>query len=93
MKTLVLDVEMMTQQHKKMAKITCLVQFLLIVCRVETMIKRQCILLLRLLFNTYQGWAALIISGSDKFLFSREDVSQGNPLSMFMYAIDTVLLV
>ena len=47
----------------------------------------------RFLFNTYQGWAALVIRGSDKFLFSREGVTQGDPLSMFMYAIGTLPLI
>ena len=47
----------------------------------------------RFLFNTYQGWAALVIRGSDKFLFSREGVTQGDPLSLFMYAIGTFPLI
>ena len=45
------------------------------------------------LFNTYQGWATLVIRGSVKFLFSREGVTQGDPLSMFMYAIGTLPLI
>lgn len=43
-----------------------------------------CILILwphycRFLFNTYRSWAALVIKGSNGFLFSREGVTQGDP--------------
>ena len=37
----------------------------------------------RFLFNTYSGWAALVVHGSEEFLYSREGVTQGDPLSMF----------
>ena len=47
----------------------------------------------RFLFNTYRGWAALIVSGSASVLYSREDMTQGDPLFMFMYAVSTIPLI
>jgi len=47
----------------------------------------------RFIFNTYQGWAALVVRGSEESLFSREGVTQGDPLSMFLYAIGTIPLI
>jgi len=46
-----------------------------------------------LLFNTYRGWSVLVLSGSSTFLHSKEGVTQGDPLSMFMYAIRTSPLI
>jgi hypothetical protein len=47
----------------------------------------------RFLFNSYQGWVPLVISGSEELLYSREGVTQGDPLSMFIYAVATVPLI
>ena len=47
----------------------------------------------RFLFNTYSGWAALVVHGSEEFLYSREGVTQGDPLSMFLYAVGTMPLI
>ena len=47
----------------------------------------------RFLFNTYRGWAALVVARSDSILFSKEGVTQGDPLSMFLYAVGTLPLV
>ena len=44
----------------------------------------------RFLFNTYHGWSVLVLRVSSYFLYSREGVSQGDPLSMFMYAVGTL---
>ena len=41
----------------------------------------------RFLFNSYCGWSVLVLRGSVDFLYSREGVTQGDPLSMFMYAL------
>ena len=46
----------------------------------------------RFVFNTYQGWATLVLRGSQEFLYSMEGVTQGDPLSMFLYAIGTLPL-
>ena len=45
------------------------------------------------LFNTYRGWSVLIVRGSSTFLYSKEGVTQGDPLSMFMYALGTLPLI
>ena len=47
----------------------------------------------RFLFNTYRGWSVLVLKGSSTFLYSKEGVTQGDPLSMFMYAIGTLPLI
>ena len=47
----------------------------------------------RFLFNTYHGWSMLVVRGSSEFLYSKEGVTQGDPLSMFMYAIGTLPLI
>ena len=41
----------------------------------------------RFLFNTYRGWSVLVLRGSSTYLYNKEGVTQGDPLSMFMYAI------
>ena len=38
------------------------------------------------LFNTYRGYAKLIVRGCDEFLYSREEVMQGDSMSMLMYS-------
>ena len=47
----------------------------------------------RFVFNTYQCWGTLLVRGSDEFLFSKEGVTQGDPLSMFLYAVGTLPLI
>ena len=47
----------------------------------------------RFLFNTYRGWSVLVLRGSSTYLYSKEGVTQGDPLSMFMYAIGTLPLI
>ena len=47
----------------------------------------------RFVFNTYQGWSALVLRGSDEHLASMEGVTQGDPMSMFLYAIGTLPLI
>ena len=47
----------------------------------------------RFIFNTYRGWSSLIIKGCNRTLYSQEGVIQGDPLSMFIYAIATVPLI
>ena len=47
----------------------------------------------RFFFNTYNGQAALVVRGTDEFLYSREGVTQGDPLSMFLYAVGTLPLI
>ena len=45
------------------------------------------------LFNTYRGWVPLIVTDSSDILYSREGVTQGDPLSMFLYALATIPLI
>lgn len=47
----------------------------------------------RFLFNTYRGFARLVLRGSDECLFNREGVTQGDPLSMLIYAVALLPLV
>ena len=47
----------------------------------------------RFLFNSYRGWAALVVRGSESFLYSKEGVTQRDPLSMFMYAVSFLPLI
>ena len=47
----------------------------------------------RFLFNTYRGWSALVLKGCLEFVYSKEDVTQGDPLSIFMYAAGILPLV
>ena len=47
----------------------------------------------RFLFNTYRSWSLLVLKGSSDYLYSKEGVTQGDPLSMFMYAIGTLPLI
>ena len=45
-------------------------------------------------FNTYRGWAGLVVRGcKSDALFSKEGVTQGDPLSMFIYAIGSQPLI
>ena len=47
----------------------------------------------RFLFNTYCGWSVLVLKGCSEFVYSKEGVTQGDPLSMFMYAVGILPLV
>ena len=47
----------------------------------------------RFIFNTYRGWAPLVIAGGKSIVYSKEGVTQGDPLSMFLYAIGTLPLI
>ena len=47
----------------------------------------------RFLFNTYRGWAPLFMKGTSTILYSQEGVTQGDPLSMLVYAIGTLPLI
>ena len=44
-------------------------------------------------FNTYRGWAPLVVTDSNEYLYSKEGVTQGDPLSMFVYAVATLPLI
>ena len=47
----------------------------------------------RFVFNTYQGWATLVVRSSNEHLYIMEGVTQEDPLSMFLYAVGTLLLI
>ena len=47
----------------------------------------------RFIFNTYRGWSPLVVKGSDTMIYSCEGVVQGDPLSMFAYAVATIPLI
>ena len=47
----------------------------------------------RFLFNTYWGSSLLIVKGTLEVLYSKEGVTQGDPLSMFFYAVGTLPLI
>jgi hypothetical protein len=47
----------------------------------------------RFVFNTYQGWSTLVLRGSNEHLLSKEGVTQGDPISMFLYAIGSLPLI
>ena len=44
-------------------------------------------------FHTYRGWLVFVMEGSSTHLYSKEGMTQGNPSSMFMYAIGTLSLI
>jgi hypothetical protein len=47
-------------------------------------------------FNCYKHWAVLVLRGNDGqaiFIFSKEGVTQGDPLSMFAYRIGILPLI
>ena len=48
---------------------------------------------MRFLFNTYRGYAALFLQGSSDYLLSKEGVTQGDPLSMMLYAVAILPLI
>jgi len=45
------------------------------------------------LFNMYKGWSVLVLKGSTTLLYSKEGVTQDNPLSLFMYAVGMLSLI
>ena len=47
----------------------------------------------RFLFNTYRDYAALFLQGSSDYLLSKEGVTQGDPLSMMLYAVAILPLI
>ena len=50
----------------------------------------------RFTFNCYKHWGILMIRNSDgtgTFIFSKEGVTQGDPLSMFVYGIGLLPLI
>jgi hypothetical protein len=47
----------------------------------------------RFLFNTYRGHSVLKVQNADDLLFSREGVTQGDPLSMMMYGLAVLPLI
>jgi len=47
----------------------------------------------RFLFSTHKGWSVLVLKGSTTLLYSKEGVTQGDQLSMFMYAVGTLPLI
>ena len=47
----------------------------------------------RFLSNTYCGYATLVVHGSSEYVYSKEGVTQGDPLSMMMYAVAVLPLI
>jgi len=41
----------------------------------------------------YKGWSVFILKGFTTLLYSKEGVTQGDLLSMFMYAVGTLPLI
>ena len=44
-------------------------------------------------FNTYRGWPALVVRGMSDFILSKEGVTRGNPLSMYLYVASILPLI
>ena len=47
----------------------------------------------RFLFNTYRGYAPLIVAGTTELLFSSEGTTQGDPLAMLFYGVSLMPLI
>ena len=47
----------------------------------------------RFIITTYRGWSPLIMKGCSDNILSREGITQGVPLSMFIYAVATISLI
>ena len=47
----------------------------------------------RFLFNTYRGYSMLLMKGSEHILYSKEGITQGDPLSMLFYAVAVLPLI
>jgi hypothetical protein len=45
------------------------------------------------LYNTYKGWAPLILANSAEPLYSKEGTTQGDPMSMAFYAVGVLPLI
>ena len=45
------------------------------------------------LFNTYRGYSILVVQGTSEYMFSKEGVTQGDPLSMLLYAVAVLPLI
>ena len=47
----------------------------------------------RFVSNTYHGWPVLVIHGMLDFILSKEGITQGDPLFIYVYAIGTSPLI
>eukprot|EP00957_Ditylum_brightwellii_P143811 10958398-Ditylum_brightwellii.AAC.1 len=47
----------------------------------------------RFAFNTYQHWRKLVLQGQDDLVMSKEGVTQGDPLSMILYALAVLPII
>ena len=47
----------------------------------------------RFRFNTYRGFAPLIVAGTTELLFSSEGTTQGDPLAMLFYGVSLMPLI
>ena len=47
----------------------------------------------RFFFNTYRGYAPLIVAGTTELLFSSEGTTQGDPLAMSFYGVSLMPLI
>lgn len=47
----------------------------------------------RFVSNTYRGWPVLVMRGMLNFILSREGITQGDPLFIYVYAIGTSHLI
>lgn len=45
------------------------------------------------LFNCYRGWTPIVFTDSAEVLYSKEGVTQGDPLLMFIYAVATIPMI
>ena len=45
------------------------------------------------LFNIYKGWTPLVVYGATTHLYSKEWVTQGDPLAMYLYGVGTLPLI
>ena len=49
--------------------------------------------MLTIFFNTYRGYAPLIVAGTTELLFSSEGTTQGDPLAMLFYGVSLMPLI
>eukprot|EP00957_Ditylum_brightwellii_P017102 1289692-Ditylum_brightwellii.AAC.1 len=47
----------------------------------------------RFAINTYQHWQTLVLRGEDELIMSKEDLTQGDLLSMILYALAVLPLI
>ena len=45
------------------------------------------------LFNPYRGWAPLVLKDFPEFIYSSKGVTQGDTISLFVYAVETLPLI